>query len=89
MYSMSSKDGSTVRYVGTERYASIFAKKYGTLGRCAFFVMVRVRYIGTLFELKIPDLSHVAPDICMQRKKPTLNVWIKIVDLKTSDFKVS
>ena len=71
------KDGSTVRYVGTERYASIFAKKYGTLVWYAFFVMVRVRYVffvivgvryvGTLFKLKIPDFSHVAPDFCMQR----------------------
>ena len=39
-----SKDGSTVRYVGTVRHASIFAKKYGTLVRYAFFVMVR--YVG-------------------------------------------
>ena len=30
--------------------------------RYAFFVMVRVRYVGTLFELKIPDFSHIAPD---------------------------
>ena len=37
-----------VRYVGTVRYASIFAKKYGTLVRYAFFVMVRVRYVGTV-----------------------------------------
>ena len=35
-----------VWYVGTVRYASIFAKKYGTLVRYAFFVMVRVRYVG-------------------------------------------
>ena len=33
---------------GTVRYASIFAEKYGTLVRYAFFVMVRVRYIGTI-----------------------------------------
>ena len=36
----------TVRYVGTVRYASIFAKKYGALVRHAFFVMVR--YVGTV-----------------------------------------
>ena len=42
------KDGSTVQYVGTVWYASIFAKKYGTLVRYAFFVMVRVRYVGTV-----------------------------------------
>ena len=54
-----------VRYL--VRHVSIFAKKYGTLVRDALFVMVRVRYVGTLFELKIPDFSHVAPDFCMQR----------------------
>ena len=57
----------TVRYVGTVRYASIFAKKYGTLIRYAFFVMVRVRYVGMLFKFKIPNFSHIAPDFCMQR----------------------
>ena len=39
---MTSKDGSMVRY------ASIFVKKYGTLVRYVFFVMVRVRYVGTV-----------------------------------------
>ena len=43
-----SKDGYTVRYVSTVWYASIFANKYGTLVRYAFFVMVRVRYVGTV-----------------------------------------
>ena len=44
------KDGNTVRYVGTVRYASTFAKRYGTLVRYAFFVTVRVRvrYVGTV-----------------------------------------
>ena len=32
------------------RYASISAKKYGALIRYAFFVMVRERYVGALFE---------------------------------------
>ena len=41
------KDGSTV---GTVRYGSVFAKKYGLLVRYEFFVMVRVRYVDTLFE---------------------------------------
>ena len=50
-------------------YASIFAKKYDTLIWYSFVVMVRVRYGGTLFELKIPDSSHMAPDFCMQRRK--------------------
>ena len=30
------------------RYAPIFAKKYGTVVRYAFFVMERVRYDGTV-----------------------------------------
>ena len=42
---------------------------YGTLVRYAIFVMVRVRYVGTWFELKIPDFSHIAPAFCMQRQK--------------------
>ena len=59
----------------TVQYASIFAKKYGTpflywykygtLVRYASFVMVRVRYVGTLFELKIPDFSHIAQAFCL------------------------
>ena len=57
------KDGSTVRY------ASIFDKKYGTLVRYTFFVIVRVRYVGTLFEFKIPNFLYVAPTFCMQRQK--------------------
>ena len=59
----------TVRWCCTVRYASIFAKKYGTLVRYAFFGMVGVRYVGTLFELKIPDFSHIARGFCMQRQK--------------------
>ena len=43
-----SKDGSTVRYVTTVRYASNFAKKYCTLEPYVFFVMVRVRCVGTI-----------------------------------------
>ena len=53
----------------TVRYASIFAKKYGTLVRYAFFVKVRVPYVGTLFEFKTPDFSHIAPAFCVQRQK--------------------
>ena len=69
----------TVWYVGTVRYASIFAKNYGTLVRYAFFVMVRVRYallekvrvryVNTQFELKIPDFSKIESAFCMQRQK--------------------
>ena len=78
-----------VRYVGNVRYASIFAKRYGTLVRYAFFVMervryaffvmVRVRYVGTLFELKIPDFSHIAPAFCMQTQK-TAEAEVKCVN---------
>ena len=64
-----SKDGSTVRYGTVRRYALIFAKKYGTLVWYAFIVMVRVRYVGTLFELKIPYFLHIALVFCMQRQK--------------------
>ena len=42
IFMLNTKDGGTVRY------ASIFAKRYGTLVRYAFFVMVQVRYIGTV-----------------------------------------
>ena len=64
-----SKDGSAVRYVGTVRYASTFAKKYDTLARYPFFVMVRVRYVGTLFELKIQDFLHIAQAFFTQKLK--------------------
>ena len=38
-----------VRYGTQVRYVSIFAKKYGTLVRYVFFfVMARVRYVGTV-----------------------------------------
>ena len=59
----------TVRYIGTVKYASIFAKRNGTLVRYAFFVTVRVRCVGTLLEFKITDFSHIAQYFCMQRKK--------------------
>ena len=39
--------------------------------RYAFFVMVLVRYVDTLFELKIPDFSQIATDFCMQKHKTT------------------
>ena len=38
---------------------------YGTLVRYAFFVKVRVRYVGRLFELKILDFSHIALAFCV------------------------
>ena len=39
------------------------------LVRYAFFVKIQVRYVGTLFEWKISDFSHIAPALCMQRQK--------------------
>ena len=57
---------STVRWYGT-----LFLQwyGYGTLVRYAFAVMVRVRYVGTLSELKIPDFLHIEPAFCTQRQK--------------------
>ena len=57
---------STVRWYGT-----LFLQwyGYGTLVRYAVVVMVRVRYVGTLFEVKTPDFLHIAPDFCIQRQK--------------------
>ena len=40
-----------------------------TLVQYALFVKVWVQYVGTLFELKIPDFSHIAVAFCMQRQK--------------------
>ena len=37
--------------------------------RHAIFAIVQVRYVGTLFELKIPDFLHLAPAFCVQRQK--------------------
>ena len=88
IFILNTKDGSTVRY------ASIFAKRYGTLVRYAFFVMIPVRYVstvrlfcngtlvryvGTWFELKIPDFLHIAPAFCMQRQK-TAEAEVKCVN---------
>ena len=74
-----------VRYGTLVWYDSIFAKKYGTLVSYTFFVKVRVRYVGTLFELKIPDFLHIAPAFGIQRQKTaktdTKNVGIEIADL--------
>ena len=54
-----------VRYAGMVRFfCDGTVRWYGTL-----FVMVQVRYVGTLFELKILDFSHIAPAFCMQRHR--------------------
>ena len=45
------------------------AAKDGSTVRYAFFVMVRVRYVGTLFELKIPDFSVIVKAFCMYIQK--------------------
>ena len=68
--------GSWVQYVGTVR---LFSNGVG-------------RYVGKLFELNIPDFSHIAPlFVCSGKRqlKLMLNVCIEIADLQTSDFKVS
>ena len=60
------KDGSTVRYV------SIFAKRYGTV---RFFIMVRVRYVGTVrfkIELKYGTLVRYGSR-CEVRSTEILN----------------
>ena len=86
------KNGSTVRYVGTvlpqfllrstvRWYGTFFCNGTGTV-RYAFFAKVRVRYVGTLFELKIPDFSHIAPVFCTQRQK-TVETDVKCVISKS------
>ena len=76
VYADSCKDGSTIRRYGTTQflltstvcfYSKPFFKWCGTLVLYAFFV--RVRYVGTLFEFKIPGILHVALAFCMQRQK--------------------
>ena len=57
-------------------YASIFAKKYGTLMRYALFVMVRVWYVGTVrfkIELKYDTLVRYGSR-CEVRSAQILNV---------------
>ena len=69
--------------VGTEKWWSPIKKRGGCTNefpvRYAFFVMVRVRYVGTWFELKIPDFSHIEPAFCMQRQK-TAKAEVKCVN---------
>ena len=77
VYADSSKVGSMVRRYGMPQFlprstVRLFRNGTGmvrTLVLYAFFVMVGVRYIGMLFELKIPGISHIAPAFCMQRQK--------------------
>ena len=52
-----------VRFAGTVR---LFCCGTGTV---RLFVMVRVRYVGTLFELKIPDFSLIVKAFCIERQK--------------------
>ena len=67
IFILNTKDGSTVRLNFCEEI------------RYAFFVMVRVPYVGTWFELKIPDFLHIAPAFCMQRQK-TAKAEVKCVN---------
>ena len=63
---------STVRWY-------VFFVRYGTLVRYAFFVKVRVRYVGMLFELQTPDFSHIATAFCIQTQK-TAETYAKCVN---------
>ena len=70
------KNASTVRYEITVRFVSIFAKRYGTLVRYVFFVMARVRYVGTVrfkIELKYVTLVRYGSR-CEVRSMQILNV---------------
>ena len=40
---------------------------FGTVRLCSNGT---VRYVGTLFEFKIPDFLHIAPAFNMRRQKP-------------------
>ena len=73
------EDSSTLRYgkpqfllKSTVRWYSMPFLQwggFGTLVRYAFFVKVQVRFVGTLFELKLPDFSQNAPAFCTQRQE--------------------
>ena len=58
------------------RYGTPFLLWYGY----AFFVMVRVRYVGTLFELKVPDFSHIVKAFCMRGKRQLAEADAKCVN---------
>ena len=60
-------------------YGTLFLRWYGMLVWYVVFVMVQVRYVGTLFELKIPDFSHIAPAFCKQRQE-TAEADVKYVN---------
>ena len=72
-----------VRYGAVRRYGTpqfllrstvrLYCNGTDTLVQYALFVKVRVQYVGTLFELKIPDFSHIAVAFCMQRQKKKKN----------------
>ena len=67
-----------VQYTGMVRFFLRWYG-YGMLVWYVVFVMVQVRYVGTLFELKIPDFSHIAPAFCKQRQK-TAEADVKYVN---------
>ena len=56
----------TVRRYGTPQFLPRSTVRWYDM---PFFVMVRVRYVGTLFELKILDFLHIEPAFCTQRQK--------------------
>ena len=88
-----------VRY-RTVRYASIFAKKYGTLVRYVFFCKGTGTVRWYALSIKNPRLFRTLRWLFVNRGKktaktsssydePTLNVWIEFADFYASDFKVT
>ena len=61
--------GSELQYAGTVRLFCNGTSTVAYVGTVLLFVKAQVRYGGTLFELKIPDFSHIAPASCIQRQK--------------------
>ena len=60
------KDGSTVRYVGTVPVRLNFREEVWWLVQYAFFVIVWVRHVGTLFERPPIEMQ---PMITMSHKR--------------------
>ena len=73
---LTGKDGSTAhRYSSPQFLQKSTVRWYDTpffvmvRVRYAFFVKVGVRYVGTLFQLKTQDFSHIAPAFRIVRQK--------------------
>ena len=78
------KDGSTLRHVSLVRYASIFAKKYGT----GFFVMIRLRYVGIrCLNLSTKRTVHVGTVRFMCNMRPSMKFRsTELIQLKIHDI---